>query len=151
VPVNLNAPLAESLTVVAGPATVNFVLVPNGPAPGSAPVTITTSWALAKTRTSVKLFAYFSTPNALTDGVGDNIPYGSVTGSVNGGAAAPFTGVTAYGAANGLTVFSVSPLGAGTYNSTHGPDTIALVINTAGLGLPAGTYTGVLNVQAQAI
>jgi hypothetical protein len=30
-------------------------------------------------------------------------------------------------------------------------DTLDLRINTAGLGLPAGTYTGVLNIQAQAI
>src|SRR5579864_8626887 len=36
--VNLNAPLAESVTVVAGPGTVNFTLAPNGPATGSAPV-----------------------------------------------------------------------------------------------------------------
>jgi hypothetical protein len=147
--VNLNAPLAESVTVVAGPGTVNFTLVPNGSAAGSAPVTITTSWALAKTRTSVKLYAYFSSAVALTDGAGDNIPTSSVTGSVNGGAAAAFTSATAFGA-NGMTVFNQA-IGVGTYNSTHGPDTIALTINTTGLGLPAATYTGVLNIQAQAL
>ena len=36
--VNLNAVLGESLTVSAGPATVNFTLAANGPANGSAPV-----------------------------------------------------------------------------------------------------------------
>jgi hypothetical protein len=30
-------------------------------------------------------------------------------------------------------------------------DTLALQIDTTGLGLPAGTYTGVLTIQAQAI
>jgi len=147
--VNLNAVLGESLTVAAGPATVNFALAANGPANGSAPVSITTSWALAKTRTTVKLYAYFSSANALNDGAGDNIPTSKVTGSVNGAAAAPFTSATPFGA-NGMTVFSVT-LGAATFNSTHGPDTIALTIDTTGLGLPAATYTGVLNIQAQAI
>jgi hypothetical protein len=113
-------------------------------------VSITTTWALAKTRTSVKLYAYFASANALTDGAGDNIPTSSVTGSVNGGAAAPFTSVTPY-AANGMTVFTQAIGGVGTFNSSHGPDTIGLTISTAGLSLPAATYTGVLNVQAQAI
>ena len=148
--VNLNAPLAESLTVAAGPATVNFTLVPNGSATGSAPVSITTTWALAKTRTSVKLYAYFSTANALADGAGDNIPTANVTGSVNGAAATAFTAVTPF-AANGMTVFTQAIGGAGTFNSSHGPDTIALTINTSGLSLPAATYTGVLNIQAQAL
>ncbi len=149
--VNLNAPLLESLTVAAGPATINFALVPNGSAAGSAPASITTTWALAKTRTSVKLYAYFTTGNALTDGAGDNIPVANVTGSVNGGAAAAFTGATPYGGATGMTVFTQAIGGAGTFNSSHGPDTIGITINTTGLGLPAATYTGVLNIQAQAI
>lgn len=148
--VNLNATLAESLTVAAGPATVNFTLAANGPANGSAPVSITTTWALGKTRTSVKLYAYFSSVNALNDGSGDNIPTSKVTGSVNGGAAAPFTSATPFGA-NGMTVFTAAIGGAGTFNSVHGPDTIALTIDTTGLALPAATYTGVLNIQAQAI
>jgi hypothetical protein len=150
--VNLNAPLAESLTVSAGPATVTFALPPSGSANGSAPVSITTTWALAKTRTSVKLYAYFSTGNALTDGAGDNIPVANVTGSVNGGAAAAFTGATPYGGATGMTVFTqaISPI-TGPFNASHGPDTIALTITTTGLSLPAASYTGVLNVQAQAI
>ena len=148
--VNLNAILAESLTVAAGPATINFALVPNGTAPGSAPASITTTWALAKTRTSVKLYAYFASANALTDGVGDNIPTSKVTGSVNGGAAAAFTSATPFGA-NGMTVFTQAIGGAGTFNSTHGPDTIAMTIDTTGLALPAATYTGVLNIQAQAL
>ena len=146
--VNLNAPLAESITVAAAPALVTFTLVPNGSAAGSAPVSITSTWAVKKTRTSVNLYAYFSSANALNDGAGDNIPTSSVTGSVNGGAAAAFTSATPFGA-NGMTVFTVAP-GAGTYSSTR-TDTIGLTINTTGLGLPAATYTGVLNIEAQAL
>jgi hypothetical protein len=150
--VNLNAPLAESLTVSAGPATVTFALPPTGSAPGSAPVTITTTWALAKTRTSVKLFAYFATGNALTDGAGDNIPVANVSGSINGAPATAFTGATPFGGATGMTVFTQAiTLLAGPFNASHGPDTIGLAITTTGLSLPAATYTGVLNIQAQAI
>jgi hypothetical protein len=146
--VNLNAVLGEAITVSAGPATVNFVLVPNGVANGSAPVSITTTWALATTRTDVNLYAYFSTADALTDGAGNNIPTANVGGSVNSGPSGTFTNVTPFGA-NGMAVFTQA-LGAGTYNANRA-DTIDLTIDTAGLGLPSATYTGTLNIQAQAI
>ena len=146
--VNLNAVLGESLTVSAGPATVNFTLVPNGVANGSAPVSVTTTWALAATRTNVALYAYFSTGNALTDGAGNNIPSSNVGGSVNAGPSGVFTGATPFGA-NGMTVFSQA-VGVGSYNSNRA-DTIDLTIDTTGLGLPSATYTGTLNIQAQAI
>jgi hypothetical protein len=147
--VNLNATLAESLTVVALPGTVTFALAPNGPANGNVPVAITTSWALAKTRATVKLFAYFSSAVALTDGAGDNIPTANVLGSVNAGAYAPFTGGVSPWGVNSMQIFSQA-IGAGTYNATHN-DSVALRIDTTGLGLPAAPYTGVLSFQAQAL
>src|SRR2546427_3193890 len=52
--VNMNAVLGESLTVTASPGTVNFALATNGPAIGSAPIAITTAWALGSGRTSVR-------------------------------------------------------------------------------------------------
>jgi hypothetical protein len=148
--VNLNAIMSESLTVAAGPPTVNFTpLAPNGPTNGDNPVAITTTWALKSTHTSVKLYAYFASANALTDGAGDNIPTSKVTGKIDGAAVGvPFTGVTPFG--NGVTVFTAALGGVGTFNSTHA-DTIALTIDTTGLNLPAATYTGLLNVQAQAL
>jgi hypothetical protein len=148
--INLSATLGESVSVVTGPASITFPLVPSGTAAGNNPATITTSWALAKTRTSLKVYAYFASANALTDGAGDNIPNTAVSGAVDGAAAAPFTGATPYGGAFGMTVFSQAIGAAGTFNSSHA-DTIALTINTTGLGLPANTYTGVLNIQAQAL
>jgi hypothetical protein len=149
--VNLNAILGETLTVAAGPATVNFTpLAPNGLTAGDNPVAITTTWALKNTHTSVKLYAYFVGVNALTDGSGDNIPTSKVTGKIDGAAVGvPFTSATAFGA-NGVTVFSAVLGGVGTFNSSHA-DTIALTIDTTGLNLPAATYTGLLNVQAQAL
>jgi hypothetical protein len=148
--VALSAVLAESLTVSASPATVNFTLVASGTANGSAPVAITTTWSLAKARTTMKVYAYFSSANALNDGAGDNIPTSSVLGSVNAGAYAPFTGGTGAFGVNSIQVFSQAVGAAGTYNSTHS-DNVALQINTTGLALPAATYTGTLNVQAQAL
>jgi hypothetical protein len=148
--VNLNAVMSESLTVVAGPATVNFTpLAANGPTNGDNPVAITTTWALKNTRTSVKIYAYFASANALNDGAGDNIPTSKVTGKIDGaGVGVPFTSATPFGA-NGVTVFTAALGAAGTFNSSHA-DTIALTIDTTGLALPAATYAGVLNIQAQA-
>ena len=146
--VNLNAVLGETLTVSAGPGTVNFTLVPNGTANGSAPVSITTAWALDVTRTDVNLYAYFSSTTALTDGT-NNIPVANVTGSVNSAPAGAFTGATPFSGASGMTVFTQA-LGVGTYNSSRN-DSIDLTIDTTGLSLPSSTYTGVLNIQAQAI
>jgi hypothetical protein len=148
--VNLNAVLAESLTVSASPATVNFTLAASGTSTGSAPVAITTAWALGKARLSMKVYAYFSSANALTDGAGENIPTSAVLASVNTGAYAPFTGGTGPFGANSIQVFSQTVGAAGTYNSTHS-DSVALEINTTGLALPAATYTGTLNIQAQAL
>lgn len=145
--VNLNAVLAESLTVSAAPATVNFTLAANGPANGSVPVAITTTWVMGSTRTKVNLFAYFTNANALTDGAGHNIPTANVSGSVNSGAYAAITGAGPF-SAQSLQVFSQA-VGAGTWNSLRN-DNLALKIDTTGLGLPAATYTGVLNIQAQA-
>lgn len=146
--VNLNAVLGESLTVVASPGTVNFALAPNGPVLGSAPVAIQTQWALAAGRTNVSLFVYFASATALTDGAGDNIPTSSVAGSVNGGGFSAINAASVF-SANSLQVFSQA-LTAATMNVTRN-DTVNLRIDTTGLGLPAATYTGVLNVRAQAI
>jgi hypothetical protein len=147
--VNLNATLAESITVNASPATVNFTLVPNGVAGGSSNVTVVTSWALKTTRKSVNVYAYFSSATALTDGAGDNIPNTSVSGSIDGGAAAAFSTVTPFTNFGLAPVFTQTVGAATTFNNTH-TDTIALSISTVGLNLPAATYTGTLNIQAQA-
>ncbi|MBI3484407.1 MAG: hypothetical protein HY012_04560 [Acidobacteria bacterium] len=147
--VALNATLAESLTVTAGPATVSFVLAASGVSNGSAPVAITTAWVLAPTRTSVKLFTYFSSVNALTDGGGNNIPTANVSGSVNAGAYGAFTGGVSPFGTESIQVFNQA-ISSANWNSSRS-DSVALRIDTTGLGLPSGSYTGTLNVQAQAL
>ena len=148
--VNLNAVLAESITVAAAPGLVNFALVGSGVSAGSAQVTIDTTWSLATTRTNVSVYAYFTAPAAaLTDGAGNDIPSSAVAGSVNGGAMGAFTGASPFSGASAVTIRNQA-IGVGTFNSTSS-DTLDLQIDTTGLGLPAATYTGVLNIQAQAI
>jgi hypothetical protein len=147
--VTLNATLAESLTVSSSAGTLTVPIVPNGTGAASPALTITSTWALAKTRTSVKLFAYFaSAAAALSDGAGDNIPSANVLGSVNAGAYGPFTNVGAF-TNNSIQMFSLTG-GTLTFNGTRN-DTLNLEINTTGLGLPAAAYTGTLSLQAQAL
>ena len=147
--VALNATLGESLTVAAGPATVTFALAAAGVSNGNSPVAVTTSWVLGPTRTSVNLYAYFSSVNALTDGSGNNIPTANVSGSVNAGPFGAFTGGVSPFGTESIQVFSQA-ISSANWNSSRN-DSVALRIDTTGLTLPAGTYTGTLNVQAQAL
>jgi hypothetical protein len=163
--VTLNATLAESLTVtVTGGAVVNFNLAPNTAAnPGSTTSTIQTGWVLAPGRTKVTVWAWV--PNgaaALTDGApGDVIPASAVTAtaagsgsaggalntSVSGGAGVPAFVTPA--AATGVQIGNVTITGANKASSTT--TTLTWNINTTGVPqLPAATYTGTVNVQAQA-
>jgi hypothetical protein len=149
--VNLNANMAESLTVSAAPGTVNFILPASGIAPGSAAVVVNTSWVLAPARTSLSVYAFLgSAAAALTDGAGNNIPSSKVSGSVNAGPMSTFTGASPFSANASITV--VNALAINNFNrSANRADNVALQIDTTGLNLPAGTYTGVMTVQAQAI
>ena len=148
--VNLSAVVSETLTVLASPSVVNFTLVANSTASGSTPISITTTWALGQTRTSVSLYAYFSNPSsALTEPLGIDIPSANVRGSVNSGAFTSFTGVSPFSTGGSITVFTES-IGVTNVAKTR-TDTLALQVNTSGLTLASGIYTGVLVFQAQAI
>ena len=162
--VTLNATLAESLTVnVTGGAVVNFTLAPNTAAnAGSTTSTIQTSWVLTPGRTKVTVWAWV--PNgvaALTDGSGNNIPSsavsaaaagsGSVGGALNtslsGGAGVPAFVTPA--AATGVQIGNVTITGLNKASNTT--TTLTWNINTTGVPqLPAATYTGTVNIQAQA-
>jgi hypothetical protein len=149
--VNLNANGKESLSVTAAPALVNFNLVPlGGVSNGSVPVSINTSWVLLPGRTRVRLYAYFANgATALSNGAGTNIPNTMVLGSVNGGAFRTITRNGPFGAGRSLRLFTQA-INAGNLNAKR-TDSLGLQINTTGLLLPAGIYTGLLILQAQAI
>lgn len=153
--VNLDAKLNPILAVNASPGLVNFLTPPGGIANGDSTITINTRWILAftpgKPNVDLSLYAYFTNPAAaLTNGAGSNIPASRVLGSVNGGAYTAFTTASPFSAAS-LVVFSRRiKTNQGGGNSQQ-IDLLNLRIDTSGLGLPAGTYTGVLVIQAQAI
>ena len=150
----LNASLTESLTVALSANAVNFTLA-SGSATnaGSTKVTATTTWNLKASRTAVAVDAYFaSAAAALTDGAGDNIPSSAFSIADNGGAAAALVNTVAFWAANaGLQLVSV-PITAANRAGTR-TDQMGFNINLTGgtlPQLPAATYTGTLNIQAQA-
>jgi len=149
--VSLNATLSSSITIAAAPGLVNFALARSGVSNGNVPISITTSWVVPVLFGNVTEYAYFSNPaSALSDGAGDNIPSANVSGSANGGAYTSFTGTSPFAAGSSLTLFNQFILIL--FNTTGmRTDTLSLQINTTGLNLPAGTYTGVLHIQAQAM
>jgi hypothetical protein len=157
--VTLTATMAESLTVSATPSGVTFNLVQNGTATANAPIAITTSWVLLTTRANIQLDGYFaSATSALTDGLStpDLIPTSAVLGQMTTGIPTTYTAFTSTltdglgSAGAGLELFTVA-LSAANREVTR-TDNLNLEINTTSLAqLPAGTYTGTLTLQAQAL
>jgi len=151
-PIALNANLAESLSVGLSASAVNFALVAgSGANAGSTNITATTTWVLKPGRTAVGIYAYFaSSTAALTDGAGNNIPSADFFISDNGGASTALTNTVAFGGGNaGLQLANVAITGAN--KSSKNVDVMAFNINLTTLPqLPAATYTGTLNIQAQA-
>ncbi|HLK33242.1 MAG TPA: hypothetical protein VKT29_09145 [Terriglobales bacterium] len=155
--VQFNATLNEQLTVtVTAGATVNFTLAPNtANNAGSTTSTVTTAWVLGSGRTNVAVWAYFSSAtaalNPTTVGNTVTIPSSAIGVQVNG--AGPFNTCTAVSpfnaAASGVLIGNTAITG--TNANSKRTDTLAYNINTTVVPqLPADTYTGVLNIQAQA-
>lgn len=150
----LNANLAESLTLNLSANTVNFTLSAGSATnPGSAGVTATTAWTLAAGRNSIGVYAYFTSATAaLTDGAGDNIPSSAFFIADNANPAAALTNTVAFGGANAGLKLATVPITA-TNRSGSRTDSMTFNINLTGgtlNQLPANTYTGTLNIQAQA-
>jgi hypothetical protein len=157
--VALTANLAESLTISATPGTATFTLVPLGTS-NSQTVAITQSWALQSSRAHVTLTGWFaSATQALSNGATTPvyIPSSAVFGQVTTGAPTTYTAFTQTPASGGLgvsgasLVLTTTAITSSNYSYTR-TDNLNLEINLTGLnGLPAGTYTGTLNLQAQAL
>lgn len=146
--------VGESISVSGAPPTLAFA---GAPLPQTGNLTIVTTWNLATGRTHLDTNLFFATPTAaLTDGNGHNISSANVQANIAGGAfsscntnpAIEVAGVaTAGGTCNvGFGVAITSGNLAGTHS-----DVFVLQLTAAGIsGLPAGTYTGQLNVVAGA-
>jgi hypothetical protein len=154
--VNLNATMAQALSLsITSGSTVNFTLVNGGTADGNVPVVVQTSWNLNPLVVgTVTLYGYFSTPTqALGDGTGNYITSAAVRGRMTTGTPVtylPFTQTNVVGpAAGSLLLYSevVTALNAVKTRT----DNLDLRIDLTALTIPAGTYTGVLTVQARSI
>jgi hypothetical protein len=151
-----------SLSVSATPGLVSFTLVKGGTALASAPIVITTTMSGVSVLGSVSLYGYFSTASAaLTDGLTtpNNIPSSAVLGQDTTGSPTSYTAFTqstAVGTAGAslqiYSVFSILSLGCTPITASCRTDSLNLEINLSALPqLPAGSYTGTLILQAQAL
>ena len=150
----LTATLSESLTLTLSASLVSFKLTPGSVNnPGNTAVTSTTRWVLKSSRTTVGVYAYFSSSaSALTDGMGDNIPSSAFSIADNGGASRALTNTVTFGGANAGLQLAAVPITGGNRNSSR-TDAMTFNINLSGGSLPQlppGSYTGTLNIQAQA-
>lgn len=158
--ITLNAALAESLSISLSGNAVNFTLT-GGSATnaGDTSITSTTSWVLKPGRTQVNLYAYFGSATAALvhqdPANTTDIPSSAVEISVNGGAASAVStnaaSAVGFGAAGaGLQLFNQAITGLNKTASRN--DTMDFNINLSSLSqLPADSYVGTLNIQAQAI
>jgi sarcosine oxidase gamma subunit len=155
--VTINASLPESLTVnVTSGTTVNFTLAANTAAnAGSTTSSVTTAWTLKPGRTSVAVWAYFSSAAVAllhqTSGNTTDLPSSAVKIQVGG--AGPFNALTAVSpfnaAASGLQIGTTAITGLNKTSSRT--DTLAYQIDTTVVPqLQADTYIGTLNIEAQA-
>lgn len=159
--ITLNAALTESLTVTVNSGNnINFNLLPNTAvnAPTGATTTsnITTAWTLKPGRTAVAVWAYFgSAASALVHQTAGNtvdIPSSAVSIQVGGaGAFTPLTAVSPFNAAASGAQIGPSISITGLNKRSSRTDTLAYNIDTTVVPqLPADTYVGTLNIQAQA-
>jgi hypothetical protein len=150
--ISLNATLSDSVSVNLSSNSVSFTLAAGSATNnGSTGVTATTNW-ISKPGRDLTVYAYFSSAaTALSDGAGDNIPSSAFLISNNGGAYAPLTSTVPFGGAGaGLQLSTVKITGTNKTGSRTDNMLFRIDLSTVPQ-LPAGTYTGTLNIQVQII
>ncbi|MGH9521011.1 MAG: hypothetical protein ACRD3E_00605 [Terriglobales bacterium] len=154
---------AQSITVSLSGGSVRWdntfgnSLVPGRTSnPGSATVTVTTSWSGLKNSDTVTVYAYFNNATAAlahtsancTTGCPD-IPASAVEIKVDAGAFTPVNGTGAFGGVGASLVLLSVPIH-GANHSGSSANLLSFNINLSSLPqLPADTYNGTLNIQAQ--
>jgi hypothetical protein len=133
--------------------TANPLTPGNASNPGNAGITVTTTWVLQPGNTSVALYGYFaSAAVALAPAVGTtNIPSSAFEIKVGAGAFTPVSGTNAgFGVAGSSLLLQTTAITAANKVS-NATAALTFNINLSTLPqLPADTYTGTLNIQAQA-
>jgi hypothetical protein len=146
--VALTMTVGESITLSATPATITFTYDGSNAATASGPVTVTTSWQLASGHTSVYESAYFSSTTALTGP--SSIPTSQFMQKIDGTGTPSACNVSG----NFSTTASCQPI---INTTTVTPLTLSgrtdtLLFSLSGVGiLGAGSYTGTINIAAQAL
>jgi sarcosine oxidase gamma subunit len=156
--VTINATMTESLTVaINSGAAVTIPLLPNTAVNGTATTTgLTTAWTLKPGRTSVAVWAYFSSAGVAllhqTAGNTTDIPSSAVKIQVGGaGAFNALTNVSPFNAAASGLQIGASIAITGLNKNSSRTDTLAYQIDTTVVPqLQADTYVGTLNIEAQA-
>jgi hypothetical protein len=139
----------DILRVTTSPGLVNFLLAPSGISRGSFPITVTTSWQIRRGGADVRVYAYFSNPAAaVSNPRGGSISSSRVFGKVNTGGYRPFTGNSPLAPGGSLLIFSQQVRGNRRFSRS---DSLELQIDTTGLRLSPGSYSGALRIQALAI
>lgn len=134
--------------VSASPGLVTFRLSPSGVAPGSTPVNITTQWLLLRGNV-ITVYAYFTAPAAALTSGASKIPSSKVSGTDASGRLLPFTGSGPFSTGGSITIFQERIRGRNRRKTRT--DAMSLQIDTTGLGLGPGAYSGTLVVHAEAI
>lgn len=148
------APSALTVSVQSGAVQTIAGVVDNAVNNFPAPVVIRTDWNVNPGQTStVNLVAYFSVPAQAMVGATTQIPSSRLLGRMSTGIPTVFTPITQNGiggvgtGGGSLQLLSVTISG-GNKNATR-TDNLDLQLDLVGFPtLPAGAYTGVLNIRA---
>jgi hypothetical protein len=138
-----------SVQVTVSPVSVTFHLVSNGVATASGAITVTTTSGICLLTCTIQLYGYFSSATAALSGGSPvvNIPSSSVLGQMPTGTPTSYTSFTQSGPFGGAGASLLLFTQAG---GTSRTDSLNLQINLASQPqLPAGSYSGTLNIQAQ--
>lgn len=146
----------SSLTLTATPSFVHFDLVEHGVSAGSGPIQVTTRWggSLCLITCTIRVYGYFpSASSALAGGSPRiSIPSSAVLGRVTNGNTpvfTPFTGTSPFGVSGSSLLLSSHNFFFLTFGGSQ-TDTLDLEIDlTHQRSLPAGTFSGILYLQAQ--
>jgi hypothetical protein len=154
--ISLAAAAASTLTVTVQSGAVQTIaaVVDNAVNDFPAPVTLQTAWNVNPGQTNtVKLVAYFSVPAQALVGGTTQIPSSRILGRMSTGIPVAYTAMTqntigGVGTAGGsLQLFNVTISGAN--KNAARTDNLDLRLDLTGFPtLPAGSFAGVLNIQA---
>ncbi len=148
------APSTLTITVTSGATQTMAGVTDNAVNNFPAAVGIQTAWSVNPGQTNtVNLVAYFSIPAQALVGGATQIPSSRVLGRMLTGIPTTFTAITQNGiggvgtAGGSLSLFAVSINGANKIDTRT--DNLDLQLNLVGFpALPAGSFTGVLNLRA---